>query len=131
FGPIAQLLDPGTVQLTVPPQYRGNSVALLTAVEQLRVSPDQVAKVVIDEGTGVSVVGENARISAVTSAQGNLTIRITETPQVSQPQPFGQGQTAIVPRTGIEIDEDEERKLTVLSEGGSLQELVDGPNALG
>ncbi len=131
FGPIAQPLDPGTVQLTVPPQYRGNSVALLTAVEQLRVSPDQVAKVVIDERSGVIVMGENVRISTVAIAQGNLTIRITETPQVSQPQPFGQGQTAIVPRTGIEIDEDEDRKLTVLSEGVSLQELVDGLNALG
>lgn len=132
FGaPIAQPLDPGTVQLTVPPQYRGRNVEMLTTVEQLRVTPDQVAKVVIDERSGVIVMGENVRISTVAIAQGNLTIRITETPQVSQPQPFGQGQTAVVPRTGIEIDEGEDRKLTVLNEGVSLQELVDGLNALG
>src|SRR3546814_17958602 len=76
-------------------------------------------------------MGENVRVSTVAIAQGNLTIRITETPQVSQPQPFGQGQTAVVPRTEIEIDEGEDRKLTVLSDGVSLQELVDGLNALG
>ncbi|MET4699412.1 flagellar P-ring protein precursor FlgI [Constrictibacter sp. MBR-5] len=130
-GDIALPLDPGTVQLTIPPQYRGRNVEMLTMVEQLRVTPDQVAKVVIDERSGIIVMGENVRISTVAIAQGNLTIRITETPQVSQPQPFGQGQTAIVPRTDVQVDEDADRKLTVLNEGVSLQELVDGLNALG
>ncbi|MFN4088614.1 MAG: flagellar basal body P-ring protein FlgI [Alphaproteobacteria bacterium] len=130
-GGTALPLDPGTVQLRIPPQYRGNSVAMLTLVEQLRVTPDQVARVVIDERSGIIVMGENVRVSTVAIAQGNLTIRITETPQVSQPQPFGQGQTAVVPRTEIEIDEGEDRKLTVLQGGVTLQELVDGLNALG
>lgn len=130
-GDIALPLDPGTVQLTIPPQYRGRNVEMLTMVEQLRVTPDQVAKVVIDERSGIIVMGENVRISTVAIAQGNLTIRITETPQVSQPQPFGQGQTAVVPRTDVEVDEDSDRKLSVLNEGVSLQELVDGLNALG
>jgi len=130
-GDIALPLDPGTVQLTIPPQYRGRNVEMLTMVEQLRVTPDQVAKVVIDERSGIIVMGENVRISTVAIAQGNLTIRITETPQVSQPQPFGQGQTAVVPRTDVQVDEDSDRKLSVLNEGVSLQELVDGLNALG
>lgn len=130
--PIAQPLDPGTVRMTIPSNYTNNAVGLITDIEQLRVSPDQVAKVVIDEKSGVIVMGENVRINTVAIAQGNLTIRITETPQVSQPNPFSQGgQTVVVPRTQIEIEEDENRRLTVLPSGVTLQELVDGLNALG
>jgi len=130
--PIAEPLDSGTVRLTVPDNYRNDAVALITDIEQLRVSPDQVAKVVIDEKSGVIVMGENVRINTVAIAQGNLTIRITETPQVSQPNPFAeQGETVVVPRTDIEVDDDAERRLTVLPSGVSLQELVDGLNALG
>lgn len=130
--PIAQPLDSATVRVQVPDAYRNDAVALITDIEQLRVSPDQVAKVVIDEKSGVIVMGENVRINTVAIAQGNLTIRITETPQVSQPNPFAeQGETVVVPRTDIEIDDDSDRRLTVLPSGVSLQELVDGLNALG
>jgi flagellar P-ring protein FlgI len=131
-GPIAQPSDPSTVQLLVPDPYRGRTVALITDIEQLRVTPDMSAKVVVDEQTGIIVMGENVRISTVAIAQGNLTIRITETPQVSQPQPFAQtGETVTVPRTQIEVDEDKDKRLTVVSQGVTLQELVDGLNALG
>jgi flagellar P-ring protein precursor FlgI len=131
-GPIAQPTDPGTVRMLVPDAYRNNAVALITDIEQLRVTPDNIAKVVIDEQTGVIVMGENVRINTVAIAQGNLTIRITETPQVSQPQPFAQtGETVTVPRTQIEIDEQKDRKLTVLPQQVTLQELVNGLNALG
>ena len=77
-----------TVQVNLPDSYDGRLVEMLTDIEQLRVEPDLMAKVVIDEQSGVIVMGENVRISRVAIAQGNLTIRITETPQVSQPQPF-------------------------------------------
>ncbi|GHD60932.1 flagellar P-ring protein [Thalassobaculum fulvum] len=131
-GPIAQPTDPGTVRMIVPDAYRNNAVALITDIEQLRVTPDNIAKVVIDEQTGVIVMGENVRINTVAIAQGNLTIRITETPQVSQPQPFAQtGETVTVPRTQIEIDEQKDNKLTVLPQQVTLQELVNGLNALG
>ncbi len=124
--------DPGTISVAVPPNYNGGVVALLTDIEQLRVDPDQVARVVIDENSGVIVMGENVRISTVAIAQGNLTVRITETPQVSQPTPFSQGgQTAVVPRTNIQVDEDKGKKLAVVPSGISLQELVNGLNALG
>ena len=77
-------------------------------------------------------MGENVRISTVAIAQGSLTIRITETPQVSQPGPFAEvGTTTTVDRTNIEVDEGEERQLTVLRPSVSLQELVNGLNALG
>jgi flagellar P-ring protein precursor FlgI len=130
--PTARSIDPGTVMLNIPANYRGNSVALLTDIEQLRVQPDQMARVVIDESSGIIVMGENVRISTVAIAQGNLTIRITETPQVSQPAPFSNtGATAVVPRTDITVDEGSEQRLAVLPEGVSLQELVNGLNTLG
>jgi len=84
----AQPLDPSTVLVNMPSGFKGDLVALLTDIEQLRVEPDQVARVVIDEANGVIVMGENVRISTVAVAQGNLTVKITETPQVSQPNPF-------------------------------------------
>lgn len=131
-GRLARALDPGTVALDVPEARRSDMVALMTEIEQLRVVPDQVARVVIDEHAGVIVMGENVRISTVAIAQGNLTIRITETPQVSQPQPFATtGDTVTVPRSDIEIDDSADRKLIVLEQGVSLQELVNGLNALG
>lgn len=124
--------DPGTVTMKVPAQYQANMVGLLTDVEQLRVEPDQQARVVIDEQTGIIVIGENVRVSRVAIAQGNLTIRVTETPQVSQPGPFAEaGETVVVPRTEIEVDEDAEKRLTVVDGGVNLQELVNGLNSLG
>ena len=128
----SQSIDPGTVGLTVPKSYPGGPVALLTDIEQLRIRPDQVARVVIDEQSGVIVMGEHVRISTVAIAQGNLTIRITEAKQVSQPNAFANtGTTQTVDRTTIDIDEDKDRKMAVLPAGVSLQELVNGLNALG
>ncbi|HEX6979212.1 MAG TPA: flagellar basal body P-ring protein FlgI [Alphaproteobacteria bacterium] len=128
----ARPLDPGTVMLTVPPGRNGDAVSLLTDIEQLKVEPDQVAKVVIDERSGTIVMGENVRISTVAIAQGSLTIRITETPQVSQPNPFSNtGTTTVVDRTTIEVDENDQRRLAVLPGSVTLQELVNGLNALG
>ncbi len=125
-------IDPGTVQIVQPEGYTGTMVELMTAVEQLRVEPDQPARVVIDENTGVIVIGDDVRISTVAIAQGNLTIRVTETPQVSQPAPFSEtGETVVVPRTDIEVDDDSDRRLAVVDAGVSLQELVNGLNALG
>ena len=124
--------DPTTVRIQVPNGYDGNVVGLLTDIEQLRVKPDQTAKVIIDEQSGVIVMGENVRISSVAIAQGSLTIRVTEAKQVSQPGPFAEvGTTATTDRTNVEVDEGEERRLTVLKPGVTLQELVNGLNALG
>lgn len=117
--------------LSVPARYRGRTAALLTEIEQLSVEPDQPARVLIDERSGIIVMGEDVRISEVAVAQGNLTVRVTETPQVSQPNPLGQGQTAVVPRTNVQVDEGGNRHMVVLPAGVSLQELVAGLNALG
>ena len=93
----AAAIDPGTVQLQVPQGYGRSVVDLVTDIESLRVEPDFPARVVIDEQTGVIVIGDGVRISQVAIAQGNLTIRVTETPQVSQPAPFSEaGETVVV-----------------------------------
>jgi flagellar P-ring protein precursor FlgI len=128
----AKASDNATIVLDIPSTYKGELVELLTDIEQLQVQPDQIAKVVIDEQSGIIVMGENVRISKVAIAQGNLTIRITETQQVSQPLPFSNtGTTETVNRTAVEVDEGEDRKFAVLPSGVTLQELVNGLNALG
>jgi flagellar P-ring protein FlgI len=163
---VANATDPGTVNVSIPDNRQGDLIGLLTDIEQLLVEPDMVARVVIDEKSGTIVMGDKVRVSTVAIAQGNLTIRITETPQVSQPNAFttlsanplaptttaqtvpGQtpatgttggapvtvapgGATVTVPRTNIEIDDQSNRKLSVLPGTVTLQELVNGLNALG
>jgi flagellar P-ring protein FlgI len=129
-GAIAEPLDPSTVQLTLPQKSTGNVVALLTEIEQLQVEPDLSAKVVIDERSGIIVLGRDVRVSTVAVAQGNLTVTISEAPQVSQPQPLSRGQTVVVPRSRVGVSEDG-KKLALVTEGVSLQQLIDGLNALG
>jgi flagellar P-ring protein precursor FlgI len=125
-------LDPTTIQLQIPANMRPNVVAMLSKVEQLRVKTDQIARVVIDEKAGIIVMGQEVRIDPVAIAQGNLTVRVTETPQVSQPNAFAsQGETQVVDRTDIDVDEGGDRKLAVLEPGINLKDLVDGLNALG
>jgi flagellar P-ring protein precursor FlgI len=129
---IALTTDPGTVQLSVPDNHDGGAIALMSEIEQLRITPDQAARVVIDEQSGVIVIGENVRISTVAIAQGNLTIKISELAQVSQPNPFSSvGQTKTVDRTKIEVSETGKTQLGLLPSGVSLQELVNALNALG
>jgi flagellar P-ring protein FlgI len=129
-GPIAEPLDNATVQLTLPKKAPANIIALLTEIEQLQIEPDLPAKVLIDERSGVIVIGRDVRVSTVAVAQGNLTVTIAETPQVSQPAPFSRGRTVVVPRTKVGVQEDG-KKLAIVNEGVSLQQLVDALNALG
>jgi flagellar P-ring protein precursor FlgI len=134
MGPrTATVMDPGTVQLVVPPDYDNAVAYLLADIEQLPVETDQVAKIVIDEASGTIVMGENVRIDTVAVAQGNLVVRVEETPQVSQPNPFAPfgAQTEVVPRTNIEVDEGADKKMAVLQTGATLKDLVGGLNALG
>lgn len=129
--PTAEPLDPGTVRIDLPQNYDGNIVDLLTDIEQLLVEPDLAARVVIDENSGIIVMGQDVKVSTVAVAQGNLTVTISETPQVSQPQPFSDGQTVVVPRSQVTVNSDTDAKLAIVSETVTLKQLVDGLNALG
>ena len=127
-GGTAKVSDPRTVAINL----QGRDVIdSLSRIEQLRVEPDNGAKVVIDEASGIIVMGANVEISTVAIAQGNLTIRVTETPQVSQPGPLSNGTTQVVPRTNISIDDQKDRRLGILQRSVTLQDLVRNMNALG
>lgn len=130
-GNVAEALDPSTILVTMPKEFKSNMSKLISEIELLQIVPDQVARVVIDERSGVIVMGKDVKVSTVAIAQGNLTIAINEQPQVSQPEPFSNGQTVTVPRTTVQVDDQGNKKLGILKEGIALSELVDGLNALG
>ncbi len=131
-GNVAKAENSASVVLRRPNNYSGSIVDLITDIEQLTIRPDQVARVVIDERSGVIVMGADVRISTVAIAQANLTVKVTETPQVSQPNAFaGQGQTEVVPRTNIDVNTGEDVRLAVMETGVTLQDLVTGLNSLG
>ena len=128
---VARILDSGTIDVAVPGVFADRVAAFVSAIENLAVTPDQPARVVVDQRSGTIVVGADVRISEVAVSQGNLTVRVTETPQVSQPNPFGEGRTVVVPRTDVEVDTQASNRIAVLGEGATLAELVQGLNALG
>jgi flagellar P-ring protein precursor FlgI len=122
--------DGGTIKIKLPPGYKGQVVPLLAALENLDITPDGVAKVVIDERNGTVVMGANVRLSTVAIAHGNLMVQIKEKPRISQPLPFSQGQTTVVPDTSVTVREGEHR-LMVLPEGVSIGHVVQALNAIG
>lgn len=129
---IAKTLDPGTVELLIPNIYRQNVMGLLSQIEKLQIIPDYPAKILIDGSSGTIVMGENVRISPVAISQGNLVVVIQQKPDVSQPPPFAppSAQTVVVTDTTIDVKQTG-KGLAVLEEGSTLQEVVDGLNALG
>lgn len=131
-APIARPENATSVVLRRPSDFSGSIVDLITDIEQLPVQPDQPARVIISERSGVIVMGADVRVSNVAIAQGNLTVRVTETPQVSQANPFAEnGETVVVPRSDIAINQGDDVRLAVLDTGVTLQDLVTGLNSLG
>ena len=102
---------------------------LVAEIGDLTVQPDIPAKVVVDQRTGTVVIGRNVQISTVAVTHGNLTVRVTETPEVAQPAPFSRGETVVVPRTEVAARE-EQGKLAIVG-GSDLQTLVRGLNSVG
>lgn len=128
-GDFAVAKDISTIELNLPDQFRGNMVPLMASLENLPISPDGKARVVVDEKTGTVVLGQDVRLSKVAVAHGNLNIVISEDQEVSQPGPFSDGTTVITPETDIAVNE--QNKRLMLMEGATLQELVDGLNSIG
>ncbi|WP_243370237.1 flagellar basal body P-ring protein FlgI [Geotalea sp. SG265] len=127
---VASLSDPGSVQLALPDSFLGRPVEFVAELERLEVNPDVMAKVVLNERTGTIVIGENVRISSVAVSHGNLTLHVKETPMVSQPAPFGTGETKVVPRTAVKVKEDR-GSLAVVPQGTNISDVVRALNALG
>ena len=130
-APIAQASNPGAVTVRRPESFAGDMVALLGQIESLEVTVDTPARIVIDESTGIVVMGENVRVSTVAIAQGNLTISVSEQPFASQPAPFNRGgETVVLPDSNVRVNEGP-GNLVVVPGGLPLRQLVDGLNALG
>lgn len=128
----ARMLDPGTVQLNLAAMRGLSPAAAMARIENLPIRPSQRARVVVDHRSGTIVLGDDVRISRIAVSQGGLTLRVSEQPIVSQPNPFSRtGDTVVVPRTDAEIQQDPGVNLAVLDGGVSLGELVAGLNALG
>jgi flagellar P-ring protein FlgI len=127
----ARAANPGSVVLRRPASFAGDMVSLVGRIESLEVEVDSPARIVIDENSGIVVMGENVKVSTVAIAQGNLTISIREDPFVSQPSPLSRGgETVVVPSSGVSVEE-EDGGLVVVPGGVELRQLVNGLNALG
>ncbi len=104
-------------------------VRFIAEIGELLVEPDTPARVVIDERTGTVVIGRNVQVSTVAVTHGNLSVRITEMPIVSQPAPFSRGETVVTPQTFIEAGEPGAQ--VAILRGTDLQRLVRGLNQIG
>ncbi len=132
FGrPVAVMLDSGTVRLDITRTQARSPAHALGRIENILVEPERKARVVVDQRSGTIVMGEDVRISRVAVSQGNLTLRVEETPLVSQPNPFADGETIVVPRTTATIEEEPGTGLAEVAPGTSLSEVIAGLNALG
>jgi len=128
--PNTAMAENGTVIALRAPGSMGMA-GFISAVENLPVQVDSPAKVIVDEVNGVIVMGDAVRVSTVAIAQGNLTVSVQETPAVSQPAPFSQGQTTVTPQSAVSVAEDTGTQMRVIGGGTSLSTLVNGLNALG
>ena len=131
FGnPLAHARDSGAVILMVPPEYQGRIVGFLSRLETAEIEPDMQAHIIVNERTGTIVMGENVRISTVALAHGDLSIRITEKPEVSQPAPLSKGVPVVTNTTQIDVQEKMSRVIE-MQEGVTLGDLVRGLNSIG
>ncbi len=128
--PGTAVAENGTVVAVRPPQGR-DMATFIAAIENLPVGVDAPARVIIDEVNGVIVMGDDVRISTVAIAQGNLTISVQESPYASQPAPFSEGETVVLPDSQVTIDEERGREIRIVAGSASLSDLVNGLNALG
>lgn len=128
---VATMLDPGTVRIDVAATQLRSAAHAIGQIENIHVEPEIRARVVVDQRSGTIVIGEDVRISRVAVSQGNLTLRVEETPVVVQPNPFSRGETVVVPQSTAEIDREPGTGLAEVSAGTSLSEIISGLNALG
>lgn len=129
-GPLARVIDAGTVAVEVPPQYLGNVPNLIARLEPLSVTTDVAARVVINERTGTVVLGGDVRLGPAAVAHGALSVRISTQYEVSQPAPFSRGETTVVPQTEVNVSEGG-AQLVALDAGATLGDVVRALNLLG
>jgi len=127
---VAKTIDSGTLKLFIPAKMRKNVARYIAGIEKLQVTPDMIAKIIVNEKTGTVVIGEYVRISTVAVSHGNMSITVKEHEEVSQPGPLSKGETVTVKETSIEVEE-EKSKVILLPKGTTIGELVRALNAIG
>ncbi|MCA1933004.1 MAG: flagellar basal body P-ring protein FlgI [Calditerrivibrio sp.] len=130
FYNAAEIKNPTTIEVSLPQEYRGRFYEFMDMILNLEIESETFAKVIVDERTGTIVMGSDVRINTVAIAHGNLTIKITSSEQVSQPNPLSQGQTTVTKQQEIKVEEDK-ANLIVLPEGVRISDLVKGLNSIG
>ncbi|WP_420342845.1 flagellar basal body P-ring protein FlgI [Paenirhodobacter sp.] len=128
---VATMMDAGTVSLDLERANMSSTAHAIGRIENLDVEPQQRARVVVDQRSGTIVMGEDVRISHVAVSQGNLTLRVQEQPLAIQPNPFARGETVVVPRTGVSLENEPGLRMAEVPETSSLSDVVAGLNALG
>jgi len=129
---VATPIDAGQLSLILPENFRNATgrIEFIAQLEALEISPDQVARVVVNERTGTIVIGGSVTVSEVAVAHGNLSVEISATPVISQPNPFSQGQTVVMPQTQTQVTT-EKAKLLVVPQTANVQDIATALNALG
>lgn len=123
-------IDGASVAVHPPDEFRGRTVAFLAEMEKIEVDPDIPARIVVNEKTGTIVMGQEVRIDTVAVSHGNLSMVISESADVSQPNPLAGGQTTVVPKTGIQVTE-EGGALVMMNMGVSIADIAQALNAIG
>lgn len=127
----AKALDGRNLNVFLPASFTDNRVGFIAELESVKVTPDRIAKIIINERTGTIVMGSDVRISSVAISQGGVTIRVGTEYDVVQPGPLSpKGETAIVPSTTVEVKEKKAASV-VLADGASVEEVVRGLRSLG
>jgi flagellar P-ring protein precursor FlgI len=126
----ARALDSRTVEVAIPAEFQGRVVELVARLENLPIQLQNKARVVVNEKTGTVVMGAGVRIGAVSIVQGGLSIQVTSTPQVSQPNPFTKGKTVVTEQKDVKVEEDKVKSLTI-QPGTSVGKLAEMLNAIG
>lgn len=127
----AKALDGRNVEINLPASFADNRVGFIAELESLRLTPDKIAKIIINERTGTIVMGREVRIASVAISQGGVTIRIGTQYEVYQPTPFSKtGETQVVPQTSVEVKEQKPESI-VLPDGATVDEVVRGLRTMG
>jgi flagellar P-ring protein precursor FlgI len=127
---IASALDGRTISIHVPAEYENHIIEFMSKVENAQMEVDNAARVVLNEKTGTIILGRDVKISEVSIIHGSLSLQVGTTYQVSQPEPFGKGETMVVPDKNISVQEEKGRS-AILREGASVEDVVRALNSIG
>ncbi|HYO82045.1 MAG TPA: flagellar basal body P-ring protein FlgI [Bryobacteraceae bacterium] len=129
-APVARAENSAAISVSAPAGFAARPAEFIAELERLTVEADRVARITINERTGTVVMGREVRISPVAIMHGNLSIQVSTAYEVSQPAPFSQGSTQVVPKVEVGVKEEKARNV-LLKEGASVEELVRALSAIG